>query len=283
MPLFGNRRKPDPTAVQLPAVERFLPGDAPRGFRATRTIFATRADGRRIFRTGTGVSLVSQAEAEALAADRARRHLDLATANQPAALDAYAYAVDRQLEPVVDTLRGSAGEELARVTLNSYGALVMNARSMLFADVDGRPDESRLEDAVRDDPALAFRVYRTPAGSRYLCTSRWFDPVSPETATLLQRLDSDPKYALLCRIQRCFRARLTPKPWRAGQRPDRIVQSAAAGVARGELDRFLGKMSAYAAVHFVRSVGDAPTLSELLPLIDYHDRWSQAMADRELA
>jgi hypothetical protein len=244
---------------------------------------ATHPDGTRFFRTGTGVSLLSQAEAEALATERARRHLDAANADQAAQLDAYAYAVDRQLEPVIETLRDAAGEELARVTLNSYGALVMNARSMLFADVDGRPDDLRLEDMVRDEPELAFRVYRTPAGSRYLCTSRRFDPTGPETAALLRGLDSDPKYALLCRVQRCFRARLTPKPWRAGQHPDGIKQSATSGVARGDLDRFLGKMSDYAAAHFDHAVGAAPTLPDLLPLIEYHDRWSQAMADRELA
>ena len=282
MPLFGDRRGPDPSAAQLPAKDRFLPGDAARAYRATRTLSAPAPDGGRLSRSGTGVSLVSQAEADAMAAERARSNLAAAQAGGESGLDAYAYSVDRPLEPVIETLQGPAGGEIARITLNSYGALVMNSRSALFADIDGDDGTARLEQVARERPELAFRVYGTPAGSRYLCTSHSFDPAAPETTALLERLGSDPKYVLLCRIQRTFRARLTPKPWRAGQRP--IAVSPTEGVSRGELDRFLGTMSGYAAARFLRAVGAATEpLPEIATLVEQHDRWCQATSDRPLA
>jgi hypothetical protein len=285
VPLFGKKRGPDPNGgPQLPSADRFLPGDAPRGFRSTRTLSETASDGRRVFRTGTGVSLLSQAEAEAMATQRARQNLAVALRSDMPGLDAYAYAVDRQLEPVIEIIRDPSAGELARITLNSYAALVMNAKAMLFADVDGPGDLSRLDAVVRERPKLAFRVYRTPAGARYLCTSQTFDPRSAETAELLGQLGSDPKYVLLCRIQNCFRARLTPKPWRAGRRPDHVVASPSNGISRGDLERFLATMSDYAAARFERLAG-APTepLPEIASLVEYHDRWCQAASDRPLA
>ena len=282
MPLFGDRRGHDPSAAQLPARDRFLPGDGRRAYRATRTLSGPGPDGERVSRSGTGVSLLSQAEAEAMATERARSSLAAAQAGNAGGLDAYAYSVDRLLEPVIETLAGPAGGEIGRITLNSYGALVMNSRSALFADIDGNDGAARLEQVTRDRPELAFRVYGTPAGSRYFCTSHSFDPTAPETTALLEGLGSDPKYVLLCRIQRCFRARLTPKPWRAGQQP--IAVSPTEGISRGDLDRFLGTMSGYAAARFLRVVGAASEpLPEIAPLVEQHDRWCQASSDRPLA
>jgi len=41
-----------------------------------------------------------------------------------------------------------------------------------------------------------------------------FDPIGAEALDILQQLNSDELYVRLCRSQKCFRARLTPKPWR---------------------------------------------------------------------
>ena len=284
MPLFGKKREADPPqsgGPRLPPIERFYPGQD-RGHRVTREASGVATDGRRVYRSGTGVSLVSKEEAGAIAIAAAQRNLAAALGGTVPEPDGYLYTVTRALEPVIDTLRGAGDEELARITLNSYAAVVMNARSMLFADIDGRGDDARLESVVARNTDLAFRVYRTPAGARYLCTSRTFDPRSSESHALLAELGSDPKYALLCRIQNTFRARLTPKPWRAGHRP--MDLAGRQDIKRGDLERFLAKLDTYAAAHYERTVGsDALTLPELVPLIDYHDLWSRAASDRPLA
>lgn len=64
-----------------------------------------------------------------------------------------------------------------------------------------------------------FRVYRTPRGFRVLAMHDLFDPSSETTKAILESLGSDPIYIKMCRLQRCFRARLTPKPWRLGIAP----------------------------------------------------------------
>jgi len=57
-------------------------------------------------------------------------------------------------------------------------------------------------------------------GDRVACTSRPFAwAVDAWQAERLMRfLDADPKYAALCGKQKCYRARLTPKPWRVEER-----------------------------------------------------------------
>ena len=51
---------------------------------------------------------------------------------------------------------------------------------------------------------------------RALVLHQRFDPGSPEVAEFFDALSSDPLYVRMCRRQRCFRARVSPKPWRIG-------------------------------------------------------------------
>src|SRR5262249_7835846 len=63
-----------------------------------------------------------------------------------------------------------------------------------------------------------MRVYQTRSGLRYLVTHAPFDPGDADTEAAMQFLGCDPNYMILCRAQKSFRARLTPKPWRCGVR-----------------------------------------------------------------
>ncbi len=65
-------------------------------------------------------------------------------------------------------------------------------------------------------PDLHLRVYETPAGFRVLVMNDVFDPTADETGAIFKRLSTDPMYVLMCQRQRCFRARVSPKPWRIG-------------------------------------------------------------------
>ena len=108
-----------------------------------------------------------------------------------------------------------------------------------FADVDYRPEPitlggffrkllgkktpsqdeqliARIEELTARDFRLGIRVYRTKAGFRCLVVSRTFDPLSNEATSLLDELGSDRRYIKLCQVQECFRARVSPKPWRCG-------------------------------------------------------------------
>lgn len=74
--------------------------------------------------------------------------------------------------------------------------------------------ERALDREIDRDPNSAWAVYQTPAGWRLLALHRQFDPSAPETADMMRRLQVDRLYLAMCRRQKCFRARVSPKPWR---------------------------------------------------------------------
>jgi hypothetical protein len=74
----------------------------------------------------------------------------------------------------------------------------------------------RVEAFVAAHPGWRLRLYRTPAGLRTLAMHRRFDPDDPEVAAFFDAVKADKLYVRMCRRQRCFRARISPKPWRAG-------------------------------------------------------------------
>lgn len=65
-------------------------------------------------------------------------------------------------------------------------------------------------------PDWHLRLYRTPAGLRVMALHRLFDPGEPEVAEFFEQLSTDPLYVRMCLKQQCFRARVSPKPWRVG-------------------------------------------------------------------
>lgn len=183
----------------------------------------------------------SQAEAERLAGEAVRKLADrFAAGAKP--LSRYAYS-DRPLrEPVLDELRGGDGGVAAVITRNSYGCLVLNAARILFVDVDlpepkraggllkrlfGKAPPPLTNDAetqalaraetwAQNNPGWGWRVYRTRAGLRLLATHALFEPDVEPTQSVFNAMGADPLYRRLCQVQKCFRARLTPKPWRCG-------------------------------------------------------------------
>ena len=65
-------------------------------------------------------------------------------------------------------------------------------------------------------PDWHLRIYRTPLGYRILTMHQTFDPGGEDTHDFFKATSTDPLYMKMCKNQQCFRARLTPKPWRIG-------------------------------------------------------------------
>jgi len=74
----------------------------------------------------------------------------------------------------------------------------------------------RIRRFIRSHPDWRLRLYRTPAGYRVLVTHRTFPPDEPVVSEFFHALGTDPIYVRMCQRQRCFRARVSPKPWRIG-------------------------------------------------------------------
>ncbi len=86
----------------------------------------------------------------------------------------------------------------------------------------GGPEEQSMQTikaVSRDHPELNIRVYRTPLGHRVLLMNSTYDPAQDKTQQLLEAFQSDALYTKMCRNQHCFRARVSPKPWRIGVGP----------------------------------------------------------------
>ena len=289
-------------------------------FWARRDFTCPDAQGYTVTRSALGWSLMSQADADAMAASRAERFARAEAADTHDA-DALYYNVMPLREPVLDTL-AVAGETVAIVTRNRYGCRVLNAASVCFADVDLTPPwrvpltRSRWRRIVElwvrpsrppavdvgpdlEQTAVArvrewhartrtpVRVYRTFAGLRLMLVGERYEPTDPATLRLLRDLDSDPLYVQLTKRQDCFRARLSPKPWRVGVRvpasPSQIDHpDYPQALARWAVD-YERTASAYATCRLIDTLGEIADDPAIRGVIAMHDRHVLAADGRPLA
>ncbi len=230
------------------------------------------------------------------------------------AFERYGYP-DRPLrELVLREFRNDAGELSAVVTRNSYGCQVLNTARAMFVDVDIPPPShsAKLGSAIAslfgrkpqtpEDLAQAaiakaevwaksqsswnWRIYRTSAGVRLLATHALFDPADRMCQTVFDAVDADPLYRKLCQTQECFRARLTPKPWRCeiGNPPSRWpFPSPSAEAAFTSWNRdYQAACQPKASCRLLRG-SDGYIHPELRPLVTLHDEMTRANSPLPLA
>ena len=90
------------------------------------------------------------------------------------------------------------------------------------ADGEARAKQENLERIrafVAAHPDWHLRIYETPAGYRLLVMHDVFDPQGDPAKNAFDAVNTDPRFACLCALQDCFRARVSPKYWRMGYRP----------------------------------------------------------------
>jgi hypothetical protein len=152
--------------------------------------------------------------------------------------------------------------------------LTKSIRRTLQRFLDARPD-------------WRLRLYETPNGFRLLALHRRFDPLESEVAEVFRELGADPMYVKMCISQNCFRARVSPKPWRIGIpkhlrprpgvwpiNPDRLADRQA-WVARYE-----EAAREFASCRFLEEFGTGSIDPYLASVQRLHDQLCQA--DREL-
>jgi hypothetical protein len=159
------------------------------------------------------------------------------------------------------------------------GAVLMAARGgpRAFA-------ERRIKRFLAAHPDWHIRTYETPAGMRVVALHALFDPASPEALAFFRAIGADETYVRMCQRQRCFRARLTPKPWRIGMqqhlrpRPGvwpinpHFMPLREKWVAEYE-QRSLG----YAACRFIEDLGTSFTDPTARRVVELHDRECRAL------
>ena len=206
-------------------------------------------------------------------------------------LNRYSYGERPLREEIAQVVTTRAGKEVAVVTRNLYGALILNAANAMFVDIDFAGPEQDHVSGVRawweQHRDLGLRVYRTFAGLRCLVTSHVFDPGQPNVTQILTALKSDPLYVRLCRAQGCFRARLTPKPWRCGMDtpPSRYPWNDAASEIRYRQwqQRYEGAIARYAACRLIQQFGTDQRHPDVEPVVEFHDRLARTESGLQLA
>jgi hypothetical protein len=228
----------------------------------------------------------------------------------------YGYGDDRPLcEEVLREFRAPEGTLRAAISRNRYGCLVLNTADLMFVDVDApeakesgwlaglfgfrKPDHTRDPDAFMNTlmarvndwvgrwPGWGWRVYRTAAGVRLLATHEPFASDHGMCRTAFEVFEADPLYRKLCATQKCFRARLTPKPWRCDAdkmhiRWPRGDEKWEARFRKWEA-QYNKEAARYATCKLVGQFGNPHFHPALRELIELHDTATQAESNLKLA
>jgi hypothetical protein len=253
-----------------------------------------------------GWSDQSVAAAEEDGKRRLERVLAWLSGGQQGERHRYGYPDRPMREEVVRDFPGDGGQRQAVVTRNSYGCLVLNTDRLVFVDVDEETptgggwwkrrrggDEfeprirERMERWVEAHPTWGWRAYRTRAGARLMAVHAPMGPSDPGVLEAFETFGADPLYRKLCERQRCFRARLTPKPWRCGSgRPpyrwpwknDQVKEA-----FESWQTRYLKGASQVATCRFLGQWGVMQVHGELADLVAFHDGVTRAESGLSLA
>lgn len=210
----------------------------------------------------------------------------------------YEYGTGYIREEIVEEVVSSHGRNIAVLTRNGYGALVINSESVFFGDIDvpeagfiarllekfgkAKQDKTyfvaKVEAFQKNNPKYTMMVYETFAGLRVVITNELFDSKSSQTDEIFTALDTDPLYMLLCKNQGCFRARLSPKPWRMGLKRPKTKFPRQLKQDQDDFKQWLVSYEraakAFGTVKRIETFGSARTHEDVARVLSMHDRYA---------
>lgn len=140
------------------------------------------------------------------------------------------------------------------------------------------------------NPSWHLRLYRTPLGFRVLAMHRTFDPTEADVTRCFEALNTDVLYRQMCRNQRCFRARVSPKPWRIGISAHLRPRPGVWPVAPERLpdrqrwvEHYQARAQEFAACRFVEQLGSQSVHPDTLAVQRLHDELSRATSNLAIA
>ena len=191
---------------------------------------------------------------------------------------------------VFPAIPGVFGRVLAAAALGGIIAATTYQLGILLRGGTKKIAQRRIRHFAASHPGWNLRVYRTPGGYRILVTHRIFVPDEPQVDECFRALRADRLYARMCLRQRCFRARITPKPWRIGLADHLKPRPGVWPVATERLparqawiERYESITQGYAACAFVESLGSGMIDPAVRVCIELHDAASGAHTGRPTA
>ena len=261
----------------------------------TRTTAKANGPRGNIDFTAVGFSNESLQDALRVAEERAQQAAQTLASGQ--FFDRY-YGTQQPLrEEILEELQQD-GKTIAVLSRNSYGAVVLNTPVVFFADIDlpSKPKRSgflglfgapvdpatqlidKIQELVDGDRSLGLRLYRTKKGYRVAIRSHQVPVQDSQSQRWLQHFGSDKLYVLLCRTQDCYRARLSPKPWRCGSAmpPQRFpfASSDAESDYRRWQNEYDNVVSQYATCAHISDFGSPHNDPVVEKILQIHDHFS---------
>jgi len=190
-------------------------------------------DGEEQEITCYGGSDISTEDARAKAKEKTKK-IQRKIAGEKHLFDEYEAEIREEILQIID--------DHSAITRNRYGAQVLNAENLMILDIDkpkaafggffqkkdAGQDKARICDMVRKLVTSSkyedygYRLYETYQGARVIVLGKDFDPRDSETKKMMDEFNCDPLYTRLCIKQGCYRARLTPKPYRMKMRAYKV-------------------------------------------------------------
>ncbi len=246
--------------------------------------------------------------------ERALKQFDAIFINGESKLRSFYYAANPMREEILEEIKNESNETIAILSINSYGAVILNTQDMMFVDVDDTVEEysisnmfknlfrskekrskkfrEQLEEKIQNyttqNIGTGIRLYKTAKGYRLLIHSHPISSDTPEAKKILQYFEADPLYARLCLSQKCFRARLTPKffrldvpmpkpPYQYPYPQDKLVE-----VKQWKIE-YQKHSANFATCQFLGQYGNDTVYPEFVKLMDLHDQMSRVNEGLALA
>ncbi len=147
-----------------------------------------------------------------------------------------------------------------------------------------------IKSIVAKHPDWRIRVYRTPNGYRILALHQLFDPKSEEAKKFNEQFKTDPLYRTLCVNQNCFRARISPKPWRIGISQNLKPRPGVWPIANENMPfriewvkRYETKAKDFASCKFLMELGSGEVHEKAFSVQKIHDEYCKATSDLPIA
>lgn len=208
----------------------------------------------------------------------------------------WGWAIGAVLMAIAIALRCNGGSVLAAVLAvlalgGGSWARMLHELKIVMGGGHERQALNRIRAFHRQHPHWHLRTYRTPKGLRVLVAHTTMDPDDADVGTFFEAVNADPLYVRMCQQQQCFRARVSPKPWRMGiaHRIRRWDGLPSGDKSRDQERRIWVKnydrvAEGYSACHFLEALGPTDRMTtETAKVMSMHDTLSRSCEELPLA